>query len=144
LGRALAPSGFILTAPGEFLPDSPADLRLEERAGLTYYRRGVNRIKANRHHQTKKEKAGRAAPDNFSAPALGPLKVDETGLLAEAERQLAEGQAEAARDLAAEVMLRALDRHRPTPEAWDLLARIEEALGRPASAIATAEAWPAL
>ncbi|MDR0882597.1 MAG: hypothetical protein LBP55_08645 [Candidatus Adiutrix sp.] len=144
LSRALAPSGFILTAPGEFLPDGPADLRLEERAGLTYYRRGLNRIKANRHHLTKKEKAGRPARDSFTAPLPGPLRADEAQLLAEAERQLAGDQPEAARDLAGEVMLRALDRRRPAPEAWALLARIEEALGRPASARATAEAWPAL
>ena len=36
-------------------------------------------------------------------------------------------------------MLSALDRYRPAPEAWALIARIEDALGRPDMAKAVAE-----
>lgn len=136
LRQALAPSGFIFTAPGEFLPDSSGELILEERSGVTYYRRGQTRFKANRHHQPRKQKSARAEPP----PARPPLPVRERQLLAAAENELAAGRPEEARDLVGEVMLGALDRNQAAPEAWALIARIEEALGRPDTAKAAAAA----
>lgn len=129
LRQALTPSGFIFTAPGEFLPDNSGDLHLEERAGVTYYRRGTPKVKVNRHHQTRKEKAGRAAVSS-TPESLSPLTPRELQLLADAEQELQQNRPEAARALVNEVLLSALDRYRPAPEAWPLIARIETALGR--------------
>jgi chemotaxis methyl-accepting protein methylase len=140
LRQVLAPSGFIFTAPGEFLPDSSGELILEERSGVTYYRRGVTRFKANRHHQPKKKRLERDRPEQDSIPVRPPLPVREQQLLAAAENELAAGRPEQARDLVGEVMLGALDRNLPAPEAWALIARIETALGRPDTARAAAEA----
>lgn len=140
LQQALASSGFIFTAPGEFLPDSSGELILEERSGVTYYRRGVTRFKANRHHQPKRRRPGPDRPDPAPMSDRPPLPIREQQLLAAAENELAAGCPEAARDLAGEVMLGALDRNLPAPEAWALMARIEEALGRPDTAKAAAEA----
>lgn len=143
LRQALAPTGFIFTAPGEFLPDNSGDLHLEERSGVTYYRRGLRRIKVNRHHMTKKEKAGREA--GAVGGAAGPagdeaaLPLRERSLLSQADNELAEGRPEAARVLVNEAMLSALDDNRPLPAAWALIARIEESLGRPDTAKAIAE-----
>ena len=137
LRQALAPSGFIFTAPGEFLPDASGELILEERSGVTYYRRGVTRFKANRHHQPKKKRSG---PEPTPIPDRPSLPIREQQLLAAAENELTAGRPEEARDLVGEVMLSALDRNLPTPEAWALIARIEEALGRPDTARAATEA----
>ena len=140
LRQALAPSGFIFTAPGEFLPDQSGDLHLEERGGVTYYRRGINKLKLNR-YQSKKARGGRsAAPAGRGERELRPLSARELQLLNSAEQELAEGRPDEARLLAGEVMLSALDENRPAPEAWRLVARIEEALGRPDSAQAAREA----
>jgi len=134
LRQALAPTGFIFTAPGEFLPDNSGDLHLEERSGVTYYRRGIRRVKVNRHHQTKKQKSGRETvdagqPGGFIAAAVS-LPQRERSLLAAAEKELADGRPETARVLANEAMLSALDDNRPSLAAWGLIVRIEEALGR--------------
>jgi chemotaxis protein methyltransferase CheR len=122
---ALAPTGFIFTAPGEFLPDVSGDLLLEERAGVTWYRRGPRRGKANRFHQPRRPK--QASPD-LSGPDLADLA--EPVELVEAERLLASGQPDEARDLAGEVLLAFLARGRPAWAAWAFLARWEAALGR--------------
>lgn len=136
----LSESGFIFTAPGEFLPLAASDLYLEERDGVTYYRRGIRRIKVNRHHQTRKEKAGhKTGPESGDLNALSPLGLREKSLLDMSEKELAEGRLEAARTLADEVMLSLMDQSRPAPEAWRLVARIEEALGRVDLAKATEE-----
>lgn len=140
LRQALAPTGFIFTAPGEFLPDNSGELILEERSGITYYRRGVTRFKANRHHQPKKKKNAQEKPEPLVEAARPLLPVREQQLLAAAENELAAGRPDEARDLAGEVMLGALDRYQPAPEAWALIARIEEVLERPDTATAAAEA----
>ncbi|UQZ89041.1 hypothetical protein C4J81_07460 [Deltaproteobacteria bacterium Smac51] len=142
LRQSLAPSGFIFTAPGEFLPDNSSDLHLEERSGVTYYRQGVNRIKVNRHHVSKKQKSGRGAAagtrqDNMEG--LPPLDLRERTLMEEAGRKLAAGQPEKARALLIEVMTTQMDNGRSQPEAWEMIVKIEEALGRPDIVKATAE-----
>ncbi len=141
LRQTLAPSGFIFTAPGEFLPDSSGDLHLEERGGVTYYRRGTAQVKVNRHHQTRKERSGRTGSAPPPADIPDPLPPRESQLLAAAEDELAAGRPDAARALVGEALLGALDRGRPAPEAWALIARIETALGRPESARAAEELW---
>lgn len=139
LRLALAPVGFIFTAPGEFLPGSSGDLTLEERSGVTYYRRGARRIKLNRHHQPKRPKDGAVRRPDDAAVGEAPLPPRERALLDAAEKELAEGRPEAARTLANEVMLSALDDNRASPAAWALLAGIEKALGRPEMAEAIIE-----
>lgn len=140
LRQSLAPTGFIFTAPGEFLPDSSGDLHLEERSGVTYYRRGSGRVKLNRPHQSKKQKTGhrsggRPAPEpEIFLP--GPREVQ---LLGTAEEKLEAGRPEEARELVNEALICALDQNRPAVEAWALAARIEKALGRDESAEAAAE-----
>ncbi len=135
----LAPTGFIFTAPGEFLPDGSGDLHLEERAGVTYYRRGVNKVKLNRFH-SKKEKSGRTPAADEARSELRPLSAREAQLLTAAETELNQGRPEKARPLVNELMLSALDDNRPAPEAWRLIARMEMALVRPESAQAADEA----
>lgn len=139
LRQALAPSGFIFTAPGEFLPDSSGELVLEERSGVTYYRRGVTRFKANRRPQPQKKETGASQAANVAEPRP-PLPAREQQLLAAAENALAAGRPESARDLVNETMLSALDQNLSSPMAWALIARIEEALGRPDTAQAAADA----
>lgn len=132
LRQALAPTGFIFTAPGEFLPHNTGDFYLEERAGVTYYRRSPSRVKANRPHTPKRERrlaqSRAAAPGEAEAQAgLGPR---EQQLLSASAAALAENRPESALALAREAMLAALDQGRPAPEAWAAAARVEEALGR--------------
>jgi len=130
---ALAPTGFIFTAPGEFLPDVSGDVLLEERAGVTWYRRGPRRAKANRFHQPRRPKpaspdlSGQASPD-LSGPDLADLAAPAE--LVEAERLLVSGQPDEARDLAGEVLLAFLAAGRPAWAAWAFLARWEAAQGR--------------
>ena len=128
---ALAPAGFIFTAPGEFLPDVSGNLLLEERAGVTWYRRGLGRAKANRFHQPRrmKKEAGEAGPAPPEGPADSALKPAEFKL-AEAERLLASGRPDEARDLAGEALLAFMAQGRPAWAAWDFMARWEAALGR--------------
>lgn len=139
LRQLLASTGFIFTAPGEFLPDNSGDLHLEERGGVTYYRRGVNRFKANRSHVSKKQLAGRAAKHQPDA-SLPPLDLRERALMDTASRHLEAKQPEEARALLIEIITSQMDKARPQPEAWALLARAEEALGRPETAQATRDA----
>lgn len=142
ISQALAPTGFIFTAPGEFLPDGSGELHLEERSGVTYYRRGVRRIKANR-RLSKKEKAGQGEAeiraDRRPIGAGVEIPPRERSLIEAAEKELGEGKLEAARDLANEVVISALDDNRPSPAAWAILGRIEEALGRKDTARVIAE-----
>ncbi len=59
LSQVLATDGFIFTAPGEFLPLTDTnELHLEERAGVTWYRREITRIKTTPppHTSLKKKK----------------------------------------------------------------------------------------
>jgi chemotaxis methyl-accepting protein methylase len=121
---ALAPTGFIFTAPGEFLPDVSGDLFLEERAGVTWYRRGSRRVKANRFHQPRRAKK------EAIEPAATGLAHDEAGELFEAESLLASGRPDEARDLAEEVILAYMEQGRPAWPAWAFMARWEAALGR--------------
>ena len=122
---ALAPTGFIFTALGEFLPDVFGDLLLEERAGVTWYRRGASRVKANRFHQPRRAK--QASPDLAGPDLAGPAAPAE---LVEAERLLADRRPDEARDLAGEVLLSFLARGRPAWAAWAFMGRWEAALGR--------------
>lgn len=142
LRQALAPSGFIFAGPGEFLPLHSDDIYLEERCGVTYYRRGTVKIKVNRHHQPRRQKS--AAKDDegrIHPPEAGrELPPREAQLLAVAEEQLAKGHLEAARALVDEAVLAALERESPSPEAWKLTARIEGLLGREDTAQASLEA----
>jgi chemotaxis protein methyltransferase CheR len=121
---ALAPDGFVFTAPGEFLPDVSGDFLLEERAGVTWYRRGSRRVKANRFHQPRRAKK-EAAP---AGPAREEGPEDEA--LLEAERLLASGRPDEARALAGEVMLDFMGRGRPAWAAWAFMGRWSVALGR--------------
>jgi chemotaxis methyl-accepting protein methylase len=125
---ALAPTGFIFTAPGEFLPDVSGDFLLEERAGVTWYRRGLRRVKANRFHQPKRVKKAQAGPDFPAGPDLADPA--DSAELVEAERLLASGRPDEARDLAGEALLACLACGRPAWAAWAFLARWEAALGR--------------
>lgn len=144
LRQTLSPSGFIFTAPGEFLPLLADDIYLEERGGVTYYRRGAVKLKVNRHHQTRRQKAGKAGAggsDPGQAGEKGPGQPPrEAQLLVVAREQLAQGHLEAARALADEAVLAALERFLPAPEAWRLIAEIEESLGREDLAQASREA----
>ena len=126
LRAALAPTGFVFTAPGEFLPDVSGDFLLEERAGVTWYRRGPRRVKANRFHQPRrvKKETEAAGPPPEPGPAELELKLSEAG------RLLDSGRPDEARDLAGEVLLAFLDLGRPAWAAWAFLARWEAALGR--------------
>jgi len=128
LQAALAPAGFVFTAPGEFLPDVSGDLFLEERAGVTWYRRGSRRVKANRFHQPRRVKK------EVIEPAATGLAHDEAGdlpiKLFEAESLLASGRPDEARDLAEEVILAYMEQGRPAWPAWAFMARWEAALGR--------------
>jgi chemotaxis methyl-accepting protein methylase len=127
LRNLLAPTGFIFTGPGElFLTGDTGDVRLEEREGVTYYRRGVNRFKANRAHTTKKEKAGRAVKPGREAEEapLSPLTAREAALLAEAEALFSKARPDEARALLIELITGQMDRGRSQPEALGLLAKI--------------------
>ena len=140
LRQSLSPSGFIFTAPGEFLPLRADDIYLEERGGATYYRRGTVKIKVNRHHQPRRRKSGTSQAAASTDQAGQGLPPREAQLLAVAGEQLAQGHLEAARALADEAVLAALERERPAPEAWELIAAIEERLGREDTAQAAREA----
>jgi len=120
---ALAPAGFVFTAPGEFLPDA-GDLILEERAGVTWYRRGSRRVKANRFHQPR-----RAKKEATPAGPAGEAGPEEAALL-EAERLLAAGRPDEARELAGEIILAFMSRGRQPWAAWAFMSRWEAALGR--------------
>jgi chemotaxis methyl-accepting protein methylase len=121
LRAALAPTGFIFTAPGEFLPG--ADFQLEERAGVTWYRRGPLRVKANRFHQPRRAK--KQAPEAGSQEVGSAERERETAKLAEAERLLAAGRPDEARDLAGEVLLDFMSRGRPAWAAWAFMERLK-------------------
>ena len=141
LTQVLAPTGFIFTAPGEFLPLTTHDLHLEERNGVTYYRRGAQPGKANQHHKTKRQASGRRpSPLPNTSPSLAPLLPREVHLLEAAENELQLKHYEKAWELVSEVLLSAMDQYRPAPEAWKFIARFEEALNRPETAQA---AWQA-
>lgn len=145
LRQALAPSGFIFTAPGEFLPLVADDISLEERSGVTYYRRGQVKIKVNRHHQPRRQKNhDQAVNETQAGPNQESLPPREAQLLSVAEEEMAKGHLEAARALVDEAVLAALERESPAPEAWKLAARIEERLGRTDTARATLEAAKAV
>jgi len=124
---ALAPDGFLFTAPGEFLPDVSGDLRLEERAGVTWYRRGFRRVKANLFHQPRRAKK-EAEPAREAGAAEGVLPAE--GAILEAERLLAAGRPDEARELAGGVMLDFMLRGRQPWAAWAFMSRWEAALGR--------------
>ncbi|MDR3037728.1 MAG: hypothetical protein LBV21_00285 [Candidatus Adiutrix sp.] len=123
---ALTPTGFLFTAPGEFLPDSSGELVLEERAGVTWYRRGLRRPKANPPHAPKRRKKD-PPPEAAGREDLAPR---EKQLLDEGEALLAQGRPDEARDLANEMMRAALEQARPAWAAWAFVARLEAALGR--------------
>ena len=129
LRAALAPAGFLFTAPGEFLPDT--SLILEERAGVTWYRPGARRARANRFHQPRRVK--QAPPDLIEPepPGLAGPEPTPPAELIEAERLLASGRPDEARDLAGAVLMADLLAGRPAWAAWAFLARWEAALGRP-------------
>ncbi|MDR2946368.1 MAG: hypothetical protein LBV79_06455, partial [Candidatus Adiutrix sp.] len=140
--ECLAPTGFVFTAPGEFLPDEAGELHLEERGGVTYYRRGLRKVKANPPHRSKKQRAGRDAvprPETL-AEADAALPRRERDLLSAAADELAANRPEAALALVKEAMFNALDDNRPSPVAWAMAAEIEFALGRPETAEAINEA----
>jgi chemotaxis methyl-accepting protein methylase len=127
---ALTPAGFVFTAPGEFLPDVAGDFFLEERAGVTWYRRGSRRVKANRFHQPRRvkkeaEPAGPVLPDG---PEVLPDGPEEAALL-EAERLLASGRPDEARELAGEVILAAMNQGRPARAAWAFMDRWRDSSG---------------
>lgn len=148
LRQSLAPSGFIFTAPGEFLPLNLDDIALEERSGVTYYRRGPVKIKVNRQHQPRRQKNRGEADQNRgrleAVQGREGLPPREAQLLTVAEDEMGKGHLEAARALVDEAVLAALDRERPAPEAWKLAARIEERLGREDTAQAALEATQAI
>jgi hypothetical protein len=123
---ALAPDGFVFTAPGEFLPDVSGDFLLEERVGVTWYRRGSRRVKANRFHQPRR--AGKEAAPAGSAREAEP--EEEALLLVEAERLLASGRPDEARELAGEVMRAFMNRGSSAWAAWAFMGRWAAALGR--------------
>jgi len=127
LRDALAPTGFIFTAPGEFLPDVSGDFHLEERAGVTWYRRGLRRVKANRFHRPRQEKkeARGVIPSAYEAEP-----ADTERKLSEAKHLLATGRPDEARELAGEVLLTFMNLGRPAWSAWAFMARWEAALGR--------------
>ena len=112
---ALAPGGFIFTAPGEFLVSG--ELYLEERAGVTWYRRGDRRAKANRFHQPRRKQA-REQEEEPCPPEL-ELK------LAEAKRLWEAGRPDEARDLVGEVLTAFLEEGRPAWPAWNFLLTLE-------------------
>jgi len=119
LRSVLAPTGFIFTGPGEFLPEASGKLILEERAGVTWYRQGLRRTKANRFHQPRRlrKEAGTAV-----APAEEVLAPELALKLVEAERLRTEGRPDEARDLVREVILAFLEQGRPAWAAWAWLA----------------------
>ena len=139
LRQSLSDEGFIFTAPGEFLPDSSGEIHLEERSGVTYYRRGLRKIKANLHHVSRKVERNKTRVSAGGEPAETgeQLSQRERALLQQAGQELAEGRAEAARALVNEVMISALDEGRVAASAWAMVAKIERCLGRTDSAAAT-------
>lgn len=140
LSQILSPTGLIFTAPGEFLPIDNHDFRLEERLGVTYYRRGLPQIKSNQHHQSRRQKAGRSGGTVSSAMVdLPPLSPRQLHLLEAAETELASHEFEKARALVSEVLISAMEQSRPAPEAWQFIARLEKAMGRPDTAQAAQE-----
>ncbi len=123
----LAPTGFVFTGPGElFLSGDLSDLRLEEREGVAYYRRGLNRFKANRSHTSKKEKAGRTRPHEAEEAPLPPMTSREKALLSEAESLLASSRQDEARAMLVELVSDQMDRGRSQPEALRLLSSLAE------------------
>lgn len=150
LRQSLAPSGFIFTAAGEFLPLKADDIALEERSGVTYYRRGPVKMKVNRHHQPRRRKnleqaeAGQGSSRLEAVWGRGSLPPREAQLLSVAEEEITKGHLEAARALVDEAVLAALEREAPAPEAWRLTSMIEERLGREDTAQAALEAADAV
>ncbi len=129
LAQLLSDSGFIFTAPGEFLPLEAKGLFLEECRGVPYYHRSAEKLKVKRR---PRRKGGRAELDLENERALTPLTIRDKALLEAAEADLQAGRLEKCRDFLDELMLSLMERGRSAPEAWALLARLEEALGREA------------
>ena len=130
LRESLAETGFIFLAPGELLPDSTGELYLEERFGLLWYRRGQRRVKINKGHVSKKERAGKTVAKGLSVTRVLPLGLREAHLLKLAQEKLAENLSDEARDLINEVLAASLGAEHLGLLAWPTLALIEKSQGR--------------
>lgn len=137
--RLLAPGGVLFTAPGEVWADNSEHFTPELRSGQVYFRHQEEaKSRANPGYVSKKA-LKQAARAEEREQLLGPKTPGfrAQGLFLAAAEKLCENPEEA-RDL----LLEALDdtqSHRIfVPEAWSLMALIDEALKRPEVAALTA------
>jgi chemotaxis methyl-accepting protein methylase len=126
LAPLFGPECLLLTAPGEFWPCLP-DFSLEIRDGVTYYRRSAGRYAP---------KLGKRA--FWPEPPAQP-RAQVQSLAWATEEKLAEGQPEAARDLAVELIHEEAADGYLRPESLGLIEKAELALGRPLAAQVVAE-----
>jgi chemotaxis methyl-accepting protein methylase len=112
----------LLTAPGEFWPGL-ADFSLEEREGVTYYRRAASR-------GSPKAKPARRSPEARAPLAESQLEPSIQSLRWAAEEKL-QDDPEAARELAVELIHEEALEGYLRAESLSLVAQAEEALGRP-------------
>ncbi len=148
LKESAAETAFLFLDPTEFLPGLSEVFTLEERRGVTYYRQGVRKMKTNKLHQTRRQKRETEQSSAFAlqenqlqaSPQASSLERREEALLASAAESLSEGSLQKARDFAVEASLGALEYNRACPEAWQIIAEIERAMGRTELAQAISEA----
>ncbi|MDR1309530.1 MAG: hypothetical protein LBL95_06505 [Deltaproteobacteria bacterium] len=120
----LAPDGLLFTAPGEIWPEVPG-LGLEERSGVVYGRKAIQKGKANVFHVPKKAPKG---PRDSAVP-LPDLDQRETALVARF-LDLVGTDPDEARDLVLELLSGELDHGFMRPQTLALMGQVEDTLGR--------------
>ncbi|MDR1313186.1 MAG: hypothetical protein LBQ12_05695 [Deltaproteobacteria bacterium] len=132
----LREGGLCFTAPGEIWPPS-ANLSLEERNGVFYFRKSASKRKANTFHTPRRGRDSGPAGRSAALPAPDPAKYKP---FTDASAAMLPENPEGARGAALEAITAASEDMLAWPPAFEALARAEEGLGRLAFAAQIREA----